>query len=620
MSDLSAELTPEQRRTLQVRARAKPPEIAIVGLSGRFPKCDDHHAFWRAIAAGENLVGEVPPERWDHAAHYDPASGVKFVPGKTRARCGGFVPDYDAFDAAFFAMSDEEAPYVDPQERLALEVAWSCIEDAGYAPAAIREGLGLFSGVTYTEFQKLVPISTHAFTLNARLAFFLDARGPTVTTDSGCASSLAALHLACESLAKGECTSALVIGVNLILHPDHLASASRMLSPTADGRSKPFGTDDGWVPAEGVVAMLLKPLAAARAERDHVYGVIKSTHVTQVARTTWFTAADPKKQARLVSESLEKAGVHPETITYVESAANGSVLGDAIELDGLTASFRARTKKQRYCAVGAVKGHTGHAEAASGMMQLAKVLLQLGTKTLYPIANLDAGAQNPNLRLEETPFYLVAREEPWSVPSLRVNGKSFDVPRRASLASFCAAGNMAHALVEEPGVRPEPRGKRERGALGGYFIPLSSGSPAQLAQSAMRLARFLEHEARAFGLAPQMLDVMFTLCTGRTAFAHRAVFVARDEAGLLAQLANFARGEADPDVIVRSDGVPPATDAERARAAACLDARAWHDLGALWVRGADVTWEPFFAHLDAVRLPLPAYTFARKRYPLPKPR
>ena len=252
---------------------------------------------------------------------------------------------------------------MDPQERLALETTWSCIEDAGYVPAKLDKEVGIFSGLTYGEYQKIIPFTTHFCMLNNRIAYFFDFQGPTVTTDAGCSSSLTAIHLACQSLRRKECQTAIVIGANVILHPDHYTSLSPGLSPTTQPVSNPFGTDDGWIPAEGVVSILLKPLPQALQSQDHIYAVIKSSHISQEGKTSWFAAFNPKQQAKLIRDHLEKSGIHPETISYVEAAANGSSLGDAIELEGLTTAFNHFTDKKQFCPLGSVKANVGHGEA-----------------------------------------------------------------------------------------------------------------------------------------------------------------------------------------------------------------------------------------------------------------
>jgi acyl transferase domain-containing protein len=280
LKQIVSQLTKEQQQSLaEIVSRRKtqqlePSDIAIIGLSGRYPQADNHYDFWNKVQQRTNFIQEVPVSRWDHSDYYDPQVNKSFVPHKTRCKFGAFLNAYDQFDASFFDLHPGEVSGMDPQERLALETSWSCIEDAGYVPSMLDKEVGIFSGLTYGEYQKIIPITTHFCMLNNRIAYFFNFQGPTVTTDAGCSSSLTAIHLACQSLIRKECQTAIVIGANVILHPDHYTSLSPGLSPTAHPFSNPFGTDDGWIPAEGVVSILLKPLRSALQSRDHIYAVI----------------------------------------------------------------------------------------------------------------------------------------------------------------------------------------------------------------------------------------------------------------------------------------------------------------------------------------------------------
>lgn len=635
LQELVASLTEEQQQSLyeqivkprtgdQAHGEGKRPrqyDIAIIGLSGRYPQSDNHYDFWQGLQSGKNFIEEVPASRWDHRRYYEPQVNKSFVSQKTRCRFGAFLSSHDAFDASFFQVRPEEARFMDPQARIALETTWSCIEDAGYVPSTLGGNVGIFSGVTYNEYEKSVPISTHSFMLNSRIAYFFDFQGPTVTTDAGCCSSLAAIHLACQSLMEKECETAIIIGTNIILHPDHYTSSSPMLSSGNEPYSKPFGSDDGWVPAEGVVSILLKPLNQALRDHDHVYAIIKSSHICQEGKTAWFNAFSPKQQAKLIQDNFKKSGIHPETISYVEAAANGSSFGDAIEIEGLTSAFSKFTDKKQFCPIGTVKSNVGHAEGASTLFQLTKVLLQFRSKTFVPLISLEQ--INPNIKIEKTPFYFQTKAETWKPPTITINGKQLALPRRATISSFGAGGNIGHLILEEHVAE-----NRQKQNLDSYFIPLSSKTADQLLQTVKGYLLFFER-CRSFDPEWEshftLLNIMFTLCTGRVPFNERVVFIANDLETLIEKLTLFLQRANDTDIITNIiTTAEPATiaaihESSQAQAETYLKSHSWHDLAELWTRGLNISWESFFHAYPVQRIPLPTFYFERRHFSVSKP-
>ncbi|MWC28300.1 beta-ketoacyl synthase N-terminal-like domain-containing protein [Paenibacillus sp. MMS18-CY102] len=591
----------------------KGSDIAIIGLGGRFPQSIDYQLFWRKLMDGANLIEPVPASRWDHRRYCEPEQQAAFVPNKTRCQHGAFVPEHDRFDASFFHIRPEEVLALDPQERIALETAWTCMEDAGYTPASLGTDVGLFCGITYGEYQKLLPISSHSYMLNNRIAYFFNFQGPSFTTDAGCCSSLVALHLACRSLQSGDCRTALVTGANLIVHPDHYATASYMLSSSSEPHSSPFGNDDGWVPAEGVVSMLLKPLEQAQQDRDHIYGIIKSSHIRNEGKTSWFGAFNPNRQAALMEEHFRKSGIRPETISYVEAAANGSPLGDAIELEGLRTAFRSFTDMRGIFPVGTVKSNAGHGESVSTMLQLTKLLLQFESEKLLPLLRLDS--VNPNLRMEDSPFYLLQSVQEWKRPSFQIGTERMEAPRRATISSFGAGGDMGHLICEE---NAETDG--ERTPLAQYFFPLSAPSQEQLAELVNRLIRFFAdempmHARYANRYSPE--NVMFTLCTGRIAYAERMAIMADSLESFISQLREWEQGQTTSGRIIRSTEQAGLKDAGAAdKAAVWMEEQNWPKLAKLWVSGAELLWEPFFRSLHVTKVSLPGYRFQRQHFPI----
>lgn len=623
LKELISRLTEEQQQSLMEIAALREsqetqvPEqydIAIIGISGRYPQAAHHYDFWHKLQQGANFIREVPGERWDHWQYYDPTLRKSFTPYKTCCKFGAFLKDYDHFDAAFFEVRPDEVYAMDPQERLALETTWSCIEDAGYTPHGLGSEVGVFSGVTYGEYQKLIPISSHSFMLNNRIAYFFNFRGPAITTDAGCCSSLTAIHLACQSLRRNECQAAIVVGTNVILHPDHYSST--LLSPTTEPFSNPFGRDDGWIPAEGVVSILLKPLSRAVRDRDQIYAVIQSSHISQEGKTSWFGAFNPKQQAKLIQTNFQKSGIHPETIRYVEAAANGSSLGDAIEMDGLTTAFQQFTDKKQFCPIGTVKSNIGHGEGVSTLLQLTKVLLQFKSRTLLPLLHLEE--TNPNINMVNSPFYFQQCLEKWEPLTIRINEEQFTLPLRATISSFGAGGSIGHLILEE-----YIPAKTEKPALKNYFIPLSAKTSAQLKQTITGYLEFFEHYLTfdsEWEANYNLFNIMFTLCMGRVAFEERVAVIADTLPALMKKLSQWLRGEEAPDIITGHCGSGSLKKENlQTEAQSYLENQSWRDLAALWVRGLEIPWETFFKPYNVQRISLPTYCFQQQPFPIPKP-
>ena len=595
--------------------------IAVIGMSGRFPMAQDLAAFWDQLRSGKEGIGALPETRreWTHAG--------------PRPH-GGFLSEVDAFDPLFFGISPREAEAMDPQERLFLEVCWELLEDAGYGLSELtRRGpnVGVFAGVMYDTYGRIGAVaraaglatqaqSHHASVAN-RISFHFDFRGPSLALDSACSSSLSALHLACESLRRGECHTAIVGGVNLILHPMHLDAlkSAEMLSPT--GRNSSFGAAaDGFVPGEAVAAVLLKPLEAALADGDRIDGLILATHVNAGGKTSGFTVPNPNAQAELIQATLAKANVHARSISYVETHGTGTVLGDPIEVRGLTKAFAAEVADRQFCAIGSLKSNIGHTEAAAGISGLIKVLLQMRHRQLVP--SLHAETLNPAIEFEATPFFVQQDAASWRRPVYRAVGETQvrEHPRRAGVSSFGAGGANAHVIVEEFEAPP----RRENPPTGPGLFVLSAKTRTALADYAGRMAK-LVRERRAPGEPAD--EGLAALChasqVGREPMKERLAIVAASRDELADLLDALAR---DPDAAgsdprcrrgtVKS-GALALTHGECDDEAAVVAAMEEHDLAALatlWVAGVPIPWRKLHVGKPPARATLPTYPFERHRY------
>ncbi|MFE6488804.1 beta-ketoacyl synthase N-terminal-like domain-containing protein, partial [Streptomyces sp. NPDC057757] len=595
--------------------RTGPEPVAIVGMAGAFPGSPDLEAFWANLIAGRDLVGTVPAGRPDEAA-----------PEGT----GGFLSDIDHFDAEFFRISPREARLMDPQHRLFLQSAWRAVEDAGHDPLGLAgSDTGVFVGVASSEYSQLlltrgVPVDGQMATGNEhsmlanRLSFLLDLHGPSEPVDTACSSSLVAVHRAVRAIQDGDCSAALAGGVNLILNTNGFQAFGSSGMLAADGRCKSFDhRADGYARGEGVGTLFLKPLSRAEADGDAIHAVILGSAVNHGGRATSLTAPSPTAQAAVISAALQRAGVGADTIGYVEAHGTGTVLGDPIELQGLTRAFRHSgwNGSGRGCALGTVKTNVGHLETAAGIAGVMKTVLAMRHRMLPPLLHLDR--PNPLLELERSPFHLVDTARPWD--SLTVNGR--EEPRRAGVSSFGFGGANAHVVLEE--YRGRPAGPV---APGPQLVVLSAVHEDRLTEYAADLLAHVERALfRGTDADADLADLAWTLQTGRPELPCRLALVASSGEELTAALRAVVEGTAPSDGTValgRADGgsdIAALVGPDPARLLASGAEEGLRRIGSLWVRGATMDWSALRGGgRPPVRLHLPTYPFARESYWLPE--
>lgn len=527
-----------------------PPDdaVAVVGLGCRFPGVDNPREFWRLLSEGVDAIGEIPAERWNLDAFYDPEPGT---PGKMYTRWGGFLRNADQFDPQFFGISPREAMRTDPQQRLLLEVAWEALEDAGYAPDSLSNSeTGVFVGISSNDYSLLqqgdyASIDAYTGTGNAfsiaanRLSYLLNLHGPSMAIDTACSSSLVAIHLACRSLRSGEADVALAGGVNLILSPELniTFSHARMMSPT--GRCRTFDADaDGYVRGEGCGVVVLKRLADAQRDGDNILAIVRGAAVNHDGRSNGITAPNSQAQQRVIQRALQDAELSPEQIGYIEAHGTGTKLGDPIEVEALGAVLRGRSLNNP-CLLGSVKTNIGHLEAAAGIAGFIKTVLMLQSGELPP--HLHFQQINPYIALDELPLEIVTERRPWPSGSTR---------RFAGVSSFGFGGTNAHVILEEAPPQHNAENKVEREE---HLLVLSAQDEQALTQLAGRYADYLATDP-----AVSLPDVAFTANTGRSHFDHRLAVAAATAEAMHAKLAAFAAGERQPDVhLGQKNGRPP---------------------------------------------------------------
>ena len=605
--------------------------IAIIGIAGRYPGADTPEEFWENLKSGKDSITEIPADRWDLNSFFDPD---KEKPGKSYSKWGGFINDVDKFDPLFFNISPREAELMDPQERLFLETAWQTFEDAGYTRARLAtENAGVFVGVMYAQYQlfaaeetlkgnTIAPGNFFASIAN-RVSYFFNLRGPSIALDTLCSSSITAIHLACESIRRGEIDIALAGGVNVTIHPSKYFNLSSGKFASTDGRCRSFGEGgDGYVPGEGVGAILLKPLSKAIVDGDYVYATIKKTAINHGGKTNGVTVPNPNAQTELIAGTLNKAGIDPRKISYLEAHGTGTALGDPIEIAGLTKAFRKLSNKQhsrdsQYCAIGSVKSNVGHLESAAGIAGITKVLLQMKHGMLAP--SLHAESLNPNIDFESTPFYVQRELGYWLRPVLREGDEALVTPRLAGVSSFGAGGANAHIILEE---HVQQISETESVAQTSHLILLSARNEDRLKAYAERLARFLRQQPSEDD--PDFLaNVAFTLQIGREHMQERLAIVVSNTGELMERLNQYARGDEPGEGIhstnPNNDKVSSLIEGEAGLSffSALLKSGDLEKLAQVWVAGAEIDWPKFQENSRGKRIPLPTYPFARERYWLP---
>ncbi|OBA76806.1 polyketide synthase [Mycobacterium sp. 1554424.7] len=559
---------PAPAAVTQVAARTDEP-IAIVAVACRFPGAPDPEAYWELLSGGVDAIREIPDDRFDVDEYYDPDPEA---PGKIYTRYGGYLESIDGFDPEFFGISPREAVWMDPQQRLMLEIAWEGLERAGYAPAGLRGSrTGVFVGVAANEYSQLLnansvdTIEAHFITGNAlnviagRVAFALGLEGPAMAVDTACSASLVAVHQACQALHSGDCDMALAGGVNVLVSPASIVATSRARMLAADGRCKTFdAAANGYARSEGCGILVLKRLSDAQRDGDQVCAVIRGSAVNQDGASSGLTVPNGGAQQRLIAATLARAGVEGRDVDYLEAHGTGTSLGDPIEVQAAAAVYGAGRDPNRPLLIGSAKTNIGHLESAAGIAGLIKVVLSLQHEALPQ--NLHFENPSPNIPWDSLPVRVVDQPLPW-----HANGR----PRRAGTSSFGFSGTNAHVLIEEaptesvvveepsagdgaPDVTPDVAGATDQSPVS--VLPLSARSPQALVSLAQRYGAWLQEHPDA-----DIADVCYTAAVGRSHFEHRAALVVDSVEGARDLLAGLAENRLGPGAVRGECGDPPKT-------------------------------------------------------------
>jgi acyl transferase domain-containing protein/acyl carrier protein len=495
-------------------------ELAIIGMAGRFPQAPNVEQFWEKLRTGKELISFFTDEEL-----IAEGATAQLLNNPSFVKAGGVMQDIDLFDASFFGYTPREAEMLDPQQRIFLECAWEALENAGYDPYRYSGSIGVFAGCSISNYF-LQNLTQHPELLDAlgnfqlgmlndkdylatRTSYKLNLRGPSISVQTACSTSLVAIHLACQSVLNGECDMALAGGVSISLlkKMGYFYQEGGIYSP--DGHCRTFDAQaQGMVGGNGVGVVVIKRLEDTLADRDNILALIKGSAVNNDgALKIGYTAPSVDGQAKVIAAAQAVAGVDAGTITYVEAHGTATNLGDPVEVAALTKAFRVTTGKKRFCGIGSVKTNLGHLDTAAGVAGVIKTVLSLQHKCLPP--SLHFQTPNPHIDFESSPFYVVSKSSEWVVDS---------GPRRAAVSSFGIGGTNAHVILEEA---PEPAvcsaGRPWQ------LLLLSAKTLGALEAATKNLAEYLKTHTDI-----NLADVAYTLQVGRRNFEYRRAVVCRD--------------------------------------------------------------------------------------------
>jgi acyl transferase domain-containing protein/enoyl-CoA hydratase/carnithine racemase/acyl carrier protein len=622
-------------------------KIAIIGLSGRYPQSFNIEEFWRNLREGNDCIREVPTERWDWQTYY---TEDRSKSGQHYSKWGGFIEGVDEFDPLFFNISPREAKYIDPQERLFLQHAWMAVEDAGYTRSSLQKSyeqddlpgqVGVYVGVMFSEYQLLssevdasdqrMGFAGNLASIANRVSYVLNLHGPSMIMDTMCSSSLTSIHTACQDLKHGHTNLAIAGGVNVSVHPRKYLMLSVGQFISSEGQCQSFGEGgDGYIPGEGVGAVILKRLSEAEADGDHIYGIIKGSSLSHGGKTNGYTVPNPQAQAEAISRALAESGTNPRHVSYIEAHGTGTKLGDPIEIAALCKAFNLDAQDNSsvgFCSIGSAKSNIGHCESAAGIAGLTKVLLQMKHQKIVP--SLHSSKLNPNIDFAKTPFVVNQTLKKWEQPLVDGQLK----PRIAGISSFGAGGSNAHIVVEEYSLieKDDRTDNVENNAP--VIILLSARTSEQLHKKSLDLLDAIytletsENYELENGSAPlvkaiDLESMAYTLQLGREAMEERLAIIVSSTELLVEKLKAYINSEQNIEdtyigqvkrykesmlTISQDEDMKVAIDK-------WIEHKKFAKLADLWSKGLNIGWEKLYLDVQPNRMSLPSYPFAKEKY------
>jgi acyl transferase domain-containing protein len=485
---------------------------------------------WNILFEGKNVVGEIPPERFDWKEFYgDPAE----EPGKINCKWCGCMPGISEFDPLFFEISPKEAELMDPRQRILLQEAWKALEDAGYGSDRINKNCtGMFVGVEDGDYHvftgdKAAITSNHNAVLSARLSYFLNLSGPTMAINTACSSGLTAVHQACLSLLSGECDMAVAAGVSMILAKETYLSMGQAGMLSKDGICHAFDRSaNGMVPGEAVAVVVLKKLSKALKNKDAIYAVIKGSGINYDGKTNGITAPNGVSQAELLKKVYDRHAINPENIEYIVTHGTGTKLGDPVEINALYDTFKDYTNKVGYCALTSNKTNFGHTLAASGIVSLYNLVLAMKHEVIP--ASLNCRMENNYINWKESPFYVNKANRDWR--------DGADKVRTGAVSAFGMSGTNVHMVVNSFNEKTN----NEKGHAHYYLLAFSAKKEESLKNKLNDMySYFINTEAEMIDL----YNISYTLLKGRHHFNFRCAFVVKDVKEAVDMLERAISGE-----------------------------------------------------------------------------
>lgn len=620
----------------QYATSKKNDDIAIIGLAARLPMADSIEEFWENIRNKANCIIDCPPLRKEDALRYLNYKGIDHE--ERYFAKAAYLREIDRFDYNFFRLTPKEASLMGPEQRLFLETAWEALEDAGYGGEALAESkTGIYVGyyanardsysrIIYDVEPSSIPLSITGnvpAVIPGRLSYLLNLKGPSMVIDTACSSSLVALHLACNALKSGECDLAIAGGIKINILPVFTPD-ERLGIESSDWQTRTFDDHaDGSGIGEGVVVVLLKPLAQAVEDQDHIYAVIKGSVINQDGASNGLTAPNPAAQAELIVKALEETGINPETISYIEAHGTGTELGDPIELKGLADAFKKYTDKKQFCAIGSVKSNIGHLYECAGLTGLLKAVLALKNKEIPPTIHFNT--PNRKISFVRSPVYVNTKLRKWETTGY---------PRRCGVSSFGMSGTNCHVILEEY-VDQSGQSKVQNTALAFPVFTLSAKTAEALDALVQKYGEYVDKNPDF-----DLNSVCYTANTGRGSYRYRIAIIVRNKEDfirkikLLRDIPYKVRKEpwlfyGEHKLVPESKeirGVGEITEREKTALTDAVESeineltQAGKDrmkmikkICGLYVSGADVEWRRFYSDQKISRVSLPVYPFARER-------
>ncbi|OAB26496.1 hypothetical protein PMSD_25245 [Paenibacillus macquariensis subsp. defensor] len=609
-------------------------DIAIIGIAAQFPGAPNIHMFWDNLINEVDCIREIPPQRRADVEGY--LRVQKKLSDNNEFSKMGYLTNIDQFDHQFFKMSPVEANTMDPSQRIFLETVWHAIEDAGYGNGLLKgSDTGVFVGFSEEKFcnyaqmlYEVSPEQIHAAlpgNVNAgiasRVAYILDLHGPNMVINTACSSSLVAVQMACQSLLAKESDMAIAGGIHIRLLPVHVEGS---LIESQDGLTRTFDQSSaGTGVGEGSAAVVLKSLRQAIKDRDNIYGVIKGGAITQNGNSIGITAPNADAQSMVIKKAWERAGIDPETVSYIEAHGTATRLGDPIEIDGIQKAFRSCTDKKQFCAIGSVKSNIGHTDSVSGLAGLIKTVLMLGNKKIPPTLHF----QEPNneIPFHQSPVYIADQLADWTVSGF---------PRRAGVSSFGLSGTNCHIILEE--FIPSDTTPLEEDRESACIFTLSAHTEYGLRCMIQDYIVWLENENNN---EIRLLDICQTANTARGHYSRRVALLVLNKRELLDKIrilndmdtikenkklgifynehyvVSQFKQELQPKEVLRSTVRKLSKDTENRIEHYCLfrDDSSLLEIMEMYVDGAEINWCNLYPLGSFQKVRLPGYPFLPTR-------